>query len=104
MGISIWQLLIVMALIPLAFLPTIIAVAKNHPHKVAIILVNIFGGLLYGIGWLIALVWCFITPGQIHKTSINVSEELERFHSLKEKGVITQEEFDTRKQVLLETK
>jgi len=65
MGISIWQLLIVLVLLPLAFLPTIIALKKNHPHKIPIILVNIFGGLLYGLGWLVALVWCFIVPNNV---------------------------------------
>ncbi|HHB76733.1 MAG TPA: superinfection immunity protein [Desulfobulbus sp.] len=41
-------------------LPSIIAVKKNHPHKIAIIFVNIFGGLLYGLGWIVAFIWCFL--------------------------------------------
>ena len=43
-------------------LPTMIALIKNHPQKVPIILLNIFGGLIGGIGWVGALVWCFIKP------------------------------------------
>jgi uncharacterized membrane protein YedE/YeeE len=39
--------------------PTFIALKLDHKDKVKIILVNIFGGLLFGIGWIIALIWCF---------------------------------------------
>lgn len=62
MGISLWLLLIVLVILVLFFLPTVIAIKKNHPYKIAIILINIFGGLLWGTGWFIALVWCFIEP------------------------------------------
>ncbi len=54
MGISLWQLLIVLIFLPLAFLPTIIAFKKNHPHKILIVLVNIFGG---------ATVWNWLVSG-----------------------------------------
>lgn len=103
MGISIWQLLIVLVLLPLAFLPTIIALKKNHPHKIPIILVNIFGGLLYGLGWLVALVWCFIVPNSNSNSSslVNAAGEIEKLHVLLEKGVLTQEEFDSKKRALL---
>jgi len=33
MGISIWQILILLIILPLFFLPTIIAISRNHPHK-----------------------------------------------------------------------
>lgn len=53
--------LILSLLFTLIFLlPSIIAVKKQHPHKVAIIFVNIFGSLLYGIGWGVAFIWCFL--------------------------------------------
>lgn len=101
MGISIWQLLIVLVLLPLAFLPTIIALKKNHPHKIPIILVNIFGGLLWGVGWLVALVWCFIVPNNNSSAPVIAAGEIEKLHALLEKGVLTQEEFDTKKRALL---
>ena len=65
MGISIWQLIILLVLLPLAFLPTIIAVARNHPHKLPIILVNVLGSFLWGIGWVVALVWSLIVPSTV---------------------------------------
>ncbi|RNL67262.1 superinfection immunity protein [Zhongshania marina] len=43
------------------FLPTIIALFKKHPKKVGILLVNIVG-IFGGLGWLAALIWCFILP------------------------------------------
>ena len=51
MGIDATALgLIFLLLLPLALLPTIIAVARNHPHKIPIVLVNVLGGLFYGLG------------------------------------------------------
>lgn len=103
MNISIWQLLIVLVLLPLAFLPTIIAIKKNHPHKIPIILVNFLGGLFYGIGWLVALIWCFITPGNNQRSPTIPAAEIKKLYELKEKGILTQEEFDSKKQALLKT-
>ena len=99
MGISLWQTLIILVLLPLLFLPTIIAIKKNHPYKIPIILINIFGGLLWGFGWLVALIWCFIEP---QSTNNNSTYQIEKLHELKEKGALTQEEFDAKKRELLE--
>jgi len=97
-GISITQLLFIL-FIPLALLPTIIALKKNHAHKTPIILLNILGGLIFGLGWLAALIWCFVEPKDTIKTS--PSEEISRLHSLKNEGVITEEEFEVKKKNLL---
>jgi len=102
MGISLWQLLIIICILSLFFLPTIIALKKDHRYKVAIILVNVLGGLLWGTGWLVALIWCFIEPDKDAKNISSPSEELEKLHELKEKGALTQEEFDSKKKELLE--
>ncbi len=40
----------------LYFLPTFIALSRNHRNKLAIFLVNLFlGGT--GVGWIVALIW-----------------------------------------------
>lgn len=39
------------------FIPTAIAVKRGHPNRVPIILINILTGWMYGVGWLISLVW-----------------------------------------------
>lgn len=49
--------IILLILLPLYFIPTIIAVKRGHPNRVPIILINILAGWMYGVGWLIALVW-----------------------------------------------
>lgn len=99
------QLAIVFTLLivlPLALLPTIIAVKKNHPYKIIIILINIFGGLLFGIGWIVALIWCFITPSKnVTKSAPIISDELERLHSLKIKGALSESEFNEGKRKIL---
>jgi hypothetical protein len=98
---SIWHWIIVLIILPLAFLPTIIAIRKNHPYKVAIILLNLFGGLVYGLGWFAALIWCFIVPKADSGPAVGVADELERLHQLKAKGILTQEEFDSKKKAML---
>lgn len=54
--------LVILIGIALYLLPTIIAVLKNHPYKVAIFLTNLLGGLFGGVGWVVAIVWCFVVP------------------------------------------
>lgn len=107
-GISSLLLVLVIIFLPLAFLPTIIALSKNHPYKIPIVLINIFGGLLWGVGWLIALIWCFIVPEEkvvsiaILQNTANVADELDKLNSLKERGVISEDEFNTKKQELMQ--
>jgi len=38
------------------FVPSFIAEYREHHNKLAIVMLNIFGGLI-GVGWLVALVW-----------------------------------------------
>ncbi|MCG9618942.1 superinfection immunity protein [Vibrio diabolicus] len=101
-GVSIWQLLILIVLIPLAFLPSIIALKKNHPYKVPIVLINILGGLLWGVGWLIALIWCFVVPEKKAASITNIADEIDKLHSLKERGVISESEFNAKKKELMQ--
>ena len=103
MGIDATALgLVFLLLLPLALLPTIIAVARNHPHKIPIILVNVLGGLFYGLGWVVALVWCFFTPNDNSRDKERDTEALEKLYSLLEKGAITQEEYEVQKQRVLQ--
>lgn len=99
-SLSLTHLIILLCLIPLYLLPSIIAYHKNHKHKIPIILINILGGGVWGVGWLIALVWCFIEPKKNAVTSS--AEEISKLFELKEKGVISQEEFERKKKDLLD--
>ncbi|WP_232584051.1 superinfection immunity protein [Photobacterium carnosum] len=94
---SIWALL----LLPLLLLPTIIALKKNHPYKTPIILINILGGLFWGIGWLVALIWCFILPTKVSNNQTGIANEIEKLYMLKEKGILSQEEFELKKKELI---
>jgi len=51
------------------FIPTYFAHKKNHPAKIAIILTNILAGVIYGIGWFIALIWVFNGAEKRYKPS-----------------------------------
>jgi len=96
-------LLIFLLLLPIGFLPTIIAIKKNHPQKVPIILVNIFGSAFWGIGWFIAIVWVFMKPAKSNVVVSNETSasEIEKLHELKEKGILSEDEFNSKKADLL---
>jgi len=86
------------------FLPTILAIYKDHPQKVPIFLVNIFGGFFWGIGWFIAIVWVFVKPKEtrvVVKQERSAANEIEKLHALKEKGVLSEEEFTAKKNAIL---
>jgi hypothetical protein len=85
---SIWHWISILIIIPLALLPTIIAIYKNHPYKIAIILTNIFGGFLYGLGWPVALIWCFITPKNRYNITIGATDKPTQQHQLKENNTV----------------
>lgn len=53
-----FALVVFALLIAIYFLPTIVAVRRNHRNRTPIILVNIFLGWMF-IGWVVALVWAF---------------------------------------------
>ena len=52
------EIFLIIALgIPIFFLPTIVAAKRGHNNTVPIFLVNLLLGAVYGIGWVIALIW-----------------------------------------------
>ncbi|HCE3381920.1 TPA: SHOCT domain-containing protein, partial [Vibrio parahaemolyticus] len=60
------------------------------------------GGLFWGVGWLVALIWCFIVPEKKTNISGSIADEIEKLHSLKEKGVISEDEFNSKKSELMQ--
>ncbi|MBE3654963.1 SHOCT domain-containing protein [Vibrio navarrensis] len=69
---------------------------------ILIVLINVLGGLLWGAGWLIALIWCFIVPEKKVASMASVADEIDKLHSLKEKGVISEDEFNAKKKELMQ--
>jgi hypothetical protein len=105
-------LFLVIIAIAFYFLPTIIAAVRKHPQTGGILLVNALGGWLV-IGWIAALIWSFITP---QPTPVLVVppplpshpaprpiDDLQRLAELLERGILTQEEFESQKQKVLAT-
>ena len=54
-------LVIVLIVIASCFLPTLIAVLREHHNRIPIFLLNFFLGWTF-IGWVAALVWSFTSP------------------------------------------
>ena len=95
----------------LYFLPSILG---NHKHNFwSIFTLNLLLGWSF-IGWVVALVWALSKDEQIvkleqnepntfnPKTNISISDEIIKLNELKEKGILTDEEFNKEKKKLLE--
>jgi len=77
------------------FLPTLIAVIRKHNSVIAIFVLNFLLGWSF-IAWVIALVWAFS-----ENNSCDLEAKLKTLYSLKEKGIITDEEFERKKEELI---
>ncbi|EIA1495696.1 superinfection immunity protein [Vibrio parahaemolyticus] len=95
-------LIALVLVLTIGLLPTIIAFKKNHQYRVAILIVNVVGGLAWGVGWLVAFIWCFVAPKDKTMNRRDVADEIEKLHELKEKGIISEKEFLKKKAALLE--
>lgn len=88
------------------FLPTFIAAKRNHPNGNGIGLLNIFLGWT-GIGWLASLIWSVSAIQKAPSEQIpskpvdDKYAQLERLAALKDKGAISEHEFETEKAKLL---
>jgi len=91
----------------LYFAPTFVAAKRKHPNGTPIALLNIFLGWTF-VGWLVALIWSASAiktevpthPATESKPS-NRYGDLERLAALKEKGNISEAEFNREKSKLL---
>lgn len=88
-------------LIWIYFIPTLCARIKEHPSILSIFVINLFLGWIL-IGWVIALAWALKSDHRIViMVSPSLDVELERLASLRDKGIITKDEFEVRKNRLL---
>lgn len=103
--ISVISLLISSAVVALYFLPYLIANKKCHQQTRAIYILNIFAGWTI-IAWVIALIWANTVQSEhihIHQEKPHSQPEMIlQYKALYDSGVITKEEFDAKKQQLLE--
>ncbi|VUD67637.1 hypothetical protein TDB9533_03903 [Thalassocella blandensis] len=59
-SVSFVVVVLLFLLIPLMIVPIVIAKRRKLPHKNVIALVSILGTVLFGFGWLIALIWSLV--------------------------------------------
>ena len=55
--------MLLLALIPVYFLPWLLAIARRHPKREAIAALNLFLGWTL-LGWVGARIWVYLTPPQ----------------------------------------
>ena len=89
------------------FLPTVVAYSNKKNNKGSVTVINIFLGWTV-IGWIIALAMAVSKDHEPHtvvisKDNISDAHELERLAELKNKGVLTEEEFALKKKQILES-
>lgn len=100
MGLSFLAVILFVALVALVyFIPTIVAFHKKRKNKEIIFIANALLGWT-AVGWILIFLWALF-DGEKILTPSNNAAELEKFFELKEKGVITEEEFETKKKELL---
>lgn len=93
--------IIFLTCVAMYFLPAIIAFVRKHPHRIAILILDLLAGAT-GIGWIAAFIWAFIdNPSLKFEDKPTVAKEIKELAELKNQGIITEEEFNTKKDKLL---
>lgn len=87
------------------FIPVMVAGGRKHKALGAIFALNLFLGWSL-LGWVAALVWALTNPKPDAPVVVNAApgstaDELAKLADLKEKGILTEEEFQARKKALL---
>ena len=86
-------------------LPTFLAVGRKHKALPAIFALNLFLGWSL-LGWVAALVWSLTNPKPSEPVVINqaagsMADELAKLADLRDKGILTEEEFQAKNAALL---
>lgn len=53
-----------LAMVPFALIPTAVAWWRGHPRLGALFALNTLGLVVFGIGWILALIWAITVPEQ----------------------------------------
>lgn len=90
------------------FVPTIVSQWRLHHNATAISILNLVLGWTF-LGWVVALIWSFsaVAKPAVAKPAEPVKDDkysaLERLGSLKDKGLISDQEFDQEKAKILQS-
>lgn len=110
-------LLLFVIILPLYFLPTIIALSRKKNNQTGIFILNLFLGWTF-VGWIVSLVWACTTnksqtfvvnnsyPSFEKKDSNENTDKFENLQKLKgllDSGVLTQAEFEEQKSKILQS-
>lgn len=85
------------------FLPAIIASSQKKENAGAVLALNFLLGWTL-IGWVIALVWAMTKDRQpivTNTTAPSTADELTKLADLKERGILSDEEFEAKKRQFL---
>lgn len=92
----------------LYFMPTMNAKSRKHPNRSSIFLLNLLLGWTL-VGWVVALVWSASAIGPVEQIRVKGDDfpgpdkyqRLETLGSLKERGLISDDEYQAEKAKLL---
>jgi hypothetical protein len=103
-GGSMGELIILATFLAFYFLPTIVASQRDHTSTGAIFLLNFLLGWTF-LGWIAALIWSFTNPSAVvigDYAKRSVADEIEKLAKLRDKGILTENEFNEKKQQILD--
>jgi hypothetical protein len=103
-------IVLIFLMIATYFLPSFNAFSRKHPDRWPIFMLDLFVGWTI-IGWVVSLVWSVspITSPDTARVQAQPQleedkyQKLERIGSLKEKGLLTESEFEAEKAKLLKS-
>lgn len=107
-GSDVTFFIVLIFLIIIYFLPTLIANGNRKRNAEAIAILNLLLGWTV-IGWLVALIWgCTKDAKPVTKEIImkpkekTIAQKIEELTELKNKGIITEEEYNIKKAKMIE--
>ena len=95
-------IMLTIIVVVLYFLPTIHAKGRKHPNLDGIFVLNLFLGWTL-IGWVVAIIWAVSAIKREPEVPADSYSKLEKLASLKERGYISEEEFQREKNKLLKS-
>ena len=94
------------AIFAIYFAPALIASSRNNDAKNAIAFVNLVLGWTI-LGWVACLIWAYsnnkhtLKQTIVKKSVFSVADEIKKLASLKEDGLLTEDEFIKKKEEIL---
>jgi len=104
MAVGFIPFMLVLILLTVYFVPTIVAAIRGHQSARAVFALNLLVGWTF-LGWVVAFVWALTNLTQVavdSRTSESAADEILKLGSLRDQGLLTDEEFNMKKRQLLD--